>query len=157
MARLLLGSYRTGEANDPEVYIAGVVKILSAYPLDVVRRVVDPLDGLPSYCDWLPKFSEVKVACEKLCAPTVLTRMSEWDRRTMLQIQERQGLAALPAPKQSYADFRAEMAARGLPIEKRDRRIDGGADVARAKFNISEEQWNAIPDIPPEVMDKWVK
>ena len=157
MARLLLGSYRTGDANDPEVYIAGVVKILSAYPLDVCRRVVDPLDGLPSYCDWLPKFSEVKAACEKLCAPTVLTRMSEWDRRTQLQIAARQEIAALPAPKQSYADFKDEMAARGMPIDRRPKRI--AADIAgiKEKFGITDEQWSALPDIPERDLDRWTE
>jgi hypothetical protein len=155
LGRLLLGSYRKGEANDPEVYVSGVVRILAAYPLDVVRRVVDPLDGLPSTCDWLPKFSEVKAACEKLVAPGVIDRMTDWKLRSAHQIAERERIAALPAPKQSYADFRDEMAARGLPIERRDRRIAGTAEAVRAKFGITQEQWDAMPDIPEATMAKW--
>jgi hypothetical protein len=155
LGRLLLGSYRKGEANDPEVYVSGVVRILSAYPLDVVRRVVDPLDGLPSYCDWLPKFSEVKAACDRINGPSVLDRMLAWDTRTAAQLAEREKIAALPAPKQSYSDFRAEMAARGLPIEKRDKRIAGTVEAVMAKFGITQEQWDAMPDIPEATMAKW--
>jgi hypothetical protein len=153
LGRLLLGSYRTGEASDPEVYISGVVRILSAYPLDVVRRVVDPLDGIPSYCDWLPKFSEVKAACERLAGPTVVARMSDWDRRTQAQLEERQRLTALPVPKQGYAEFKSEMAARGLPI---DGRRPVASDMANLqKYGITREQWSALPDIPQKMQDRW--
>lgn len=155
LGRLLLGSYRKGEANDPEVYVSGVVRILAAYPLDVVRRVVDPLDGLPSYCDWLPKFSEVKAACEKLVAPTASDRMREWDSRAASQLAERERLAALPRPKQSYADFKREMAERGMPIDKRSSLPRLDADAVKAKFGITDEQWAAIPNIPERDLVKW--
>lgn len=63
-ARLLLGSSRTGEANDPEVYTAAIIAILSHYPEEVMRAVSDPYSGLTSKVDWLPKPKEVKEACE---------------------------------------------------------------------------------------------
>lgn len=154
LGRLLLGSYRTGEASDPEVYISGVVRILSAYPLDVVRQVVDPLDGLPSYIGWLPKFSEVKAACERIAGPTSIDRMSDWDRRTQQQLAEREQLAALPAPKQSYADFKAEMAARGMPIDHRSAPPKDAMAVLE-KYGITEAQWAAMPNLPKKAVDEW--
>ena len=80
MARILFGSYRRDDASDPEVYIAGVVRILSAYPLDIVSAVTDPLTGLPSKPSsgrGLPFMHEIKAACEEIAGPR--RRWQEWD------------------------------------------------------------------------------
>lgn len=112
-ARRLLGCYRTGDANDPEVYIAGVVRILSAYPMDVVNRAIDPLMGLPSRVDWLPKFSEIKTACEDIYGP--MRRLAEWDRRAILQIQERDKIEGRSV--RSAEQIRAALARDGVKIQ----------------------------------------
>src|SRR6185312_3504497 len=62
LARVLLGCYRTGEANDPEIYSGAVIAVLSDYPLEIVKRVVDPRHGLPSKSKWLPTVAEIKEA-----------------------------------------------------------------------------------------------
>lgn len=62
-AGLLLGCYRTGDANDPEVYAAAIIAVLSDYSLEVMRLVCDPRCGLPSRVSWLPTVAEVKSAC----------------------------------------------------------------------------------------------
>lgn len=153
-ARLLLGSSRTGEANDPEVYVAGVVRILSAYPMEVVEQVIDPFHGLPGKLDWLPKFSEIKRACDEFYAPIRrLERMREWDERTKRQIAEREELLALPPPRQTYEEFKAEMAARGLSIDRKkaDKTL---VESVKAKYGISDAQWNSIPDLPGNHEDR---
>lgn len=87
-AKLLLGCSRTGEANDPEVYVSAVIKVLSAYPLDVVQRVVDPLTGLPGQLNWLPTVREIREACEE--KDGLQRRIREYDERSKKQLAERE-------------------------------------------------------------------
>lgn len=63
-AKLLFGSFRTGEANDPVTYVAAVTAILSRYPEDVITSVTHPATGLAKKKDWLPTIKEVFDACE---------------------------------------------------------------------------------------------
>ena len=67
--RLLLGSYRKGDAEDPDVYTSAVAAVLAQYPESVVRRVTDPRGGLPGTSQWLPTVHEVRAACEREMAP----------------------------------------------------------------------------------------
>jgi hypothetical protein len=63
-AKLLLGCYRTGEANDPAIFGAAVAAVLSDYSPEVINYVCDPRTGLPSSSKWMPTAAEVKAACE---------------------------------------------------------------------------------------------
>lgn len=88
LAKSLLGCFRTGDANDPEIYTAAAIAVLSDYPLDVVRRVVDPRTGLPSKCKWLPMIAEIKDACEEQMEPR--RRMQVRQRQFDQQMAERE-------------------------------------------------------------------
>jgi len=65
-ARLLLGCYRTGDANDPETYVAAITAVLSRYPEQVITDVTNPLNAgaLPNKKTWQPSVKEVFDACE---------------------------------------------------------------------------------------------
>lgn len=63
-AALLLGSFRRNDAADPERYALGVAAVLSDYPPNVVRAVIDPRIGLPSREEFPPSAAKVKLACE---------------------------------------------------------------------------------------------
>lgn len=63
-ARLLLGCYRTGDANDPETYVAAITAILARYPEAVITEVTHPATGLPKKKSWLPTVKEVADACD---------------------------------------------------------------------------------------------
>lgn len=65
-ARLLLGQFRRGEANDPATFVTSVAAILSRYPDGIVLHVTDPRTGLASKGDWLPTIHEIVVECERL-------------------------------------------------------------------------------------------
>lgn len=67
--RVLLGSYRKGDADDPEIYTTAVAKVLSGYPEAVVILVTDPETGLPGRSQWLPTVFEVRHACELAMKP----------------------------------------------------------------------------------------
>jgi len=77
-AKVLFGCYRTGDANDPQVYTAAVVAVLSDYSPEVVQFVTDPRTGLPSKVKWLPAVAEVKEACEE--RRLHLVRVAEGER-----------------------------------------------------------------------------
>lgn len=143
----LLGSSRTGEANDPEAYIASIIRILSAYPIDIVWRVVDPLDGLPGRLEWLPKPYEVKKALDEIYVPMKAREKAQDQLRQ--QLGERAALEALVPPKQTYEEIRAELLERGLPPPQR-RIVDGCAGQVKKKYGISDAQWDLIPDAPDQ-------
>jgi hypothetical protein len=100
-ARLLLGCYRTGDANDPETYVAAIAAILARYPMWVITSVTHPASGLPSQKSWLPTVKEVTDACLAALAP-----VAEREARTPRvreQLAERERVDALPKP--SYDDL----------------------------------------------------
>jgi len=68
-ARLLLGCYRRGDANDPDTYVAAITATLARYPEDVIRDVTHPAHGLPTKKDFLPTVREVYLACEEIMQP----------------------------------------------------------------------------------------
>src|SRR6266404_3433468 len=65
-ARLLLGCYRTGDANDPATYVAAIAATLARYSEQIITDVTHPVTGLPSKKGWLPTVKEVFDACEEL-------------------------------------------------------------------------------------------
>jgi len=64
-ARLLLGCYRTGDANDPDTYVAAIAATLARYSEAIITDVTHPVSGLPSKKSWLPTVKEVFDACEE--------------------------------------------------------------------------------------------
>src|SRR6185312_14188698 len=59
-AKLLLGCYRTGDANDPATYVAAIT---ARFPEEIITAVTHPATGLPSKKGWLPTVKEVHDAC----------------------------------------------------------------------------------------------
>lgn len=144
-AQVLIGCYRTGDANDPETYVAAIISVLAGYPVEVIREVTEPATGLPSKVSWLPTVAEVKKACDELWGPWRYAQ--EWEAGARRQIADRQTLAiADHRPRKSYEQIKAEFAAIGIYFDKKSKPIDVGA--VRQKFGISQEQWDAIPDAP---------
>jgi hypothetical protein len=142
----LLGSSRTGEANDPEAYVASIIRILSAYPLDIVWRVVDPLDGLPGKLEWLPKPYEVKKALDEIYVPRKARERAH--QQLIEQLQERQRIEAMPQPQQTRDDIRAEMQRRGFPMVAAAPVFEGDVGVIKKRYGISDVEWDMIPDAP---------
>jgi hypothetical protein len=87
---VLFGSYRRGDANDPDAYVAAVAAVLAGYEADLIREVTDPRTGIcttEKYMSFMPNAGELKVYCEGLAA-----------RRERVQ-----RLGALPPPDFSRA------------------------------------------------------
>jgi hypothetical protein len=63
-ARIMLGCYRKGEANDPQMYSTAVSALLAQYSQYVIEQVTHPMTGIPSKTDFMPTLKELKAACE---------------------------------------------------------------------------------------------
>lgn len=105
-ARLLLGCYRTGDANDPEVYTAGVIAVLSTYPMEVVRLVCDPRSGLPSKVKWLPTIAEVRDECEAWHGP--MRRAAARQASIEVQLQDRAEAEQKRSERPTYDELKAK-------------------------------------------------
>jgi len=62
--KLLLGMYPARQVHDAETYSMAMVAVFMAVEHDFVRRVVDPVIGLPSKLKYLPTVAEVTEALE---------------------------------------------------------------------------------------------
>lgn len=143
-ARRLLGCYRTGDANDPEVYISAVVVVLAQYPPDVIRAVTEPTSGLSSKLNWLPTVREVTQACEEIEGPR--RRMREWEASARRQIEARKPLQITDnRPRPTYEELVERCAKDGLFIGPKGVERVSPAKV-REKYGISQEAWDAIPN-----------
>lgn len=63
-ARQLLGLYPSRDLNDPEIYAKAMTSLLAAYPRDFVKRVCNPVTGLPSRLKFIPTLAEVREALD---------------------------------------------------------------------------------------------
>lgn len=145
LAKVLLGCYRTGDAADPAIYAGAVIAVLSDYPLEVVKAVIDPRNGIPSKSKWLPTIVEIKEACEAETAPI---------RRRLQRLQQekrQQALLAGPsedrANRKTYDQIVAECRAAGLNIGgSRVNAEQVNRELFCKKFGISTEQFEQLPD-----------
>ena len=98
-AERLIGFYPTITASNPKVYAAGLVKLFSNYPEHLVEEAVDPVNGLPGECDYLPTIAKVKAFLEP--------RRRNFER--MQELRDRAGRKRLPEPpRDPEADARIE-------------------------------------------------
>jgi len=61
---LFYGSFRKAEVDDPDTFTAGCLRLFTAYPLQAVQFVIDPVTGLPGRSEWLPSLKAVRDALE---------------------------------------------------------------------------------------------
>jgi len=104
-AKILLGCYRTGEANDPETYVAAITAILARYPQDVVTSVTHPVTGLPSKKSWLPTVKEVVDACNEAHEPTLQNELRMKRIKEQLEAREREERGERPTLEQLKAKY----------------------------------------------------
>jgi hypothetical protein len=99
-AKTLVGMYPAREVHSQEIYGQAMKTVFMAAEWDFVRRVVDPINGLPSKLRYLPTVAEVNqaLAAEQLRRHTIhLTAqwmLKEHDRRKA-EAEERQRWAHL--------------------------------------------------------------
>ncbi len=70
-ARLMLGCYRKGDANDPDTYVAAIAAVLAMYEPEIIREATDPRTGIQStekFTAFMPNAGEVRTFCADLAA-----------------------------------------------------------------------------------------
>lgn len=66
-AEVLFGSYRRGDANDPERYVTSIAAVLTLYDFDLIRDVTDPRTGIQTtekFATFMPNSGELKLYCD---------------------------------------------------------------------------------------------
>ena len=115
-ARLLFGSYRRGDANDPETYVAAIAAVLSDYSPETIRFATDPRGGISTkekFRAFMPNPGELKAFCEEV--EGLKRRMAAWGRTSVKQIQDRHRKEGkqVPSPRQIAAVLEKQ----GISIE----------------------------------------
>lgn len=79
---MLFGSYRRGDANDPDAYVAAITAVLSIYDTDLMREVTDPRSGIQTsekYMSFMPNAGELKVYCDGVANRRAnIERLGSW-------------------------------------------------------------------------------
>jgi len=68
---VLFSSYRRGDANDPDGYVASISAVLSRYEPDLIREVTDPNTGIQTtekFETFMPNVGELKRYLEGIVA-----------------------------------------------------------------------------------------
>jgi hypothetical protein len=104
-AKLLLGCYRTGEANDPQTYVAAITAILARYPEAVITAVTHPATGLPAKKGWLPTVKEVVDACDLAVEPIVQNEARLKRIQDQMEARERERTGVKPTLEQLHSRF----------------------------------------------------
>lgn len=146
-AKVLFGSYRKGDANDPDRYLAAIITVLAGYPEETIRFVTDPRTGVQNkFPDWMPNAPQVKLACEDHYGP--VRRAMEQEANERRQLSERKTLAiADNRPRKTYEELVADCQARGLNIGPKKASVEA-IDGFLAEHGVSREQFDAMPDLP---------
>ncbi len=93
-ARLLLGCYRRGEANDPDTYVAAIAAVLALFEPEIIREATDPRTGIQTtekFMAFMPNAGEVKSFCEALAG-----RKDRLERYAAMPRAERPSREAVP-------------------------------------------------------------
>jgi hypothetical protein len=142
---MLLGCYRTGDAHDPQMYVAAAIRVLSDYPIETQRFVTDPLTGLPSKVNWLPTVKEIRDACEEHHGP--MRRAMEREALARKQLAERQTLQITDnRPRPTYEELVRRCREDGLMIGGKGPAEKFDVEAFKAQHGISDEEWAAIPN-----------
>ncbi len=108
-AQLLLGCYRSGEANDPDTYVAAISATLARYSQQIITDVTHPVSGLPAKKSWLPTVKEVFDACEEQADRT--RQQTARERRIQEQFAAREEQDRLDAVKPSLEQMKEKYGA----------------------------------------------
>lgn len=110
LTMVILGCYRKGDCDDPEVFVTAAAAVLSRYPEDVARAVTDPHSGIAGKLKWFPTIYEIREACD--IENVRRQRIVEREKNREQQFDERDRMAALSSAekrKEFIAGWRKRM------------------------------------------------
>lgn len=133
----IFNSFRKSDADNPEIYLAACIRVLSAYPEDIMRAVADPITGIAGKQTFLPSIAELKDALDQHMAPILARQKQEAEiARTRKIIDEGQvnhtpGEAERVMARATM--FREEMTARNKTDKQREQ------EAWQKKFNHADD------------------
>lgn len=146
-ARMLVGSYRRNDAEDPALFIRAAATVLAAYPEQVVRKVTHPAFGIPSKLKFLPSIAEIRDACEEAMKPIYAEAREEKlkaERAHRLPPPVVTAEQRERATRKWYDEIRPSMIPAARQTETREQAIDKLMGIA----GMSAEDFAKIPDAP---------
>lgn len=151
----LLTAYPNGGAQAGKSYIGTIASVLLQYPRSIALRCAHPVNGVPRKSEFMPTVATVVAWCE--AEAQAMWNVVANERREEAQLRDRQEQEALSDYNPDVLDrVRKAMRKAGMPIMG-DKRNEAAYSVAAAKekLGLSDAQWNAIPDAPPD--STWAK
>lgn len=147
-ARLLLGQFRRGEANDPAVFVTSIAAVLARYDSEIVTSVTNPRTGLASRSDWLPTIREVVAACEELAGAA--RGVARRDAALEQQLRDRAAFEASLVRRPTMDELRRRYGPDwGLRREAKSR-VRSPVEIAGAMgVRVTQADLDAIPNAPP--------
>jgi hypothetical protein len=134
-----------GDPPDSEVFLAGVVELLSTYPSSVLMKLTSPITGLATTLKWRPQLAEIKEFCEAQMGPI----RREQERQQLSKERRR----ALPPPAEdrskraTYEELVARCRKDGLMIgDDRRESTQLSIDALKKKYGVSDTDLALIPD-----------
>lgn len=73
----IFSSFRKSDTDDPDVYLAACIRVLMAYPEEVMRAVADPLTGIAGEQTFLPSIAELRASLDRRYAPILAKQRHE--------------------------------------------------------------------------------
>lgn len=107
----LVSYYPAREVNDARAYISAMTALMAAFPRDFVKRVCNPVTGLPSRLKFLPTLADVREALD-----------AEATRRTRI-IANARYVIEQAAKRAAEAEEEARFAAQHPGAPERARRV----------------------------------
>lgn len=151
-ARLLLGQFRKGEANDPATFVHSVAAVLARFPEDIVVYVTDPRTGLASKSDWMPTVREVSEECVRIYAEQAEQHKAR--ERDRAQIEARRCAESDRSMRPTIAELRKKYGpAWGMDGKHGgDDRNDGlNAQALTRSYARTIREWEAAGELPPTI------
>lgn len=154
LVKRLMGAYPSISLHDPEVYIAELVAVFTQYAIEVAERAIEQAKlESPSR---VPTVPQIKAACQEQRRDHAFTYAMEYERRSQQQLQDWREIER--ENEREPLEHRRQVAARILG-EYHGSKPDGQKPIetpaaVMAKYGLTQEQWDALPDAQP---DKWRK
>ncbi len=165
-ARLLFGSYRKTDANDPDTYVAMIAATLASYQEWVILEATHPRTGIQftdKFKTWPPNPGELKEFCDDLSKRAA--RYAIYDKLPKPNVAPWQPASLAPRLPPSDRDKRPslrELAERHADMAWAQRILNGSQTEKEprksgfrplseimSECDVTQEQINAIPASPP--------
>jgi hypothetical protein len=149
----LLGAYPNSRDGVRNSWMGTIAALLCKYPKQVALRCANPINGVAIKCKWLPTVADCVEWLEREQLP--LRNAHDRERQVREQLADRRryeqkSKAEDTEQRQLITErIKNEMRVKGFKFAGDQRGPVETPTSVRAKYNLTEEEWNALPDADP--------